>query len=90
MIYRVKIFVLSLALISTATYAQKMSCKEAIQAALKNNDRLKAEEYHIEQARQLKKAQTDLGKFSATLMKGEYNTIQQDNNVTFSQSIPFP
>lgn len=90
MICRVKIFVLSLALISTATYAQKMSREEAIQAALKNNDRLKAEELHVEQTRQLKKTQTDIGKFSATLMKGQYNTIQQDNNLTLTQSIPFP
>lgn len=90
MICRVRIFILSLALISTATYAQKMSREEVIQAALKNNDRLKAEELHVEQARQLKKTQTDIGKFSATLMKGQYNTIQQDNNITLTQSIPFP
>ncbi|MBX2913672.1 MAG: TolC family protein [Cyclobacteriaceae bacterium] len=90
MICRVKIFLLLLALISPATYAQKMSREEAIQAALKNNDRLKAEELHVEQARQFKKTQTDIGKFSATLMKGQYNTIQQDNNLTLTQTIPFP
>ncbi|MBX2895574.1 MAG: TolC family protein [Cyclobacteriaceae bacterium] len=90
MICRVKIFLLLLALISTATFAQKMSREEAIHAALKNNDRLMAEELHLEQARQLKKAQVDIGKFSATLMKGQYNTIQQDNNLTLTQNIPFP
>lgn len=90
MIYRVKIFVLSLSLIGTTAHAQKMSREEVVQTALKNNDRIKAAEFQTEQARQLKKTQADLGNFSATLMKGQYNTIQQDNNLTLTQSIPFP
>ncbi len=90
MICRVKIFIVALSLISFSAHAQKMSREEAVQAALKNNDRIKAAEFQTEQARQLKKAHADLGNFSATLMKGQYNTIQQDNNLTLTQSIPFP
>ncbi|MCW5910463.1 MAG: TolC family protein [Cyclobacteriaceae bacterium] len=90
MIFKVQLFMVSLSLISLTTHAQKMSRDEAVQIALENNDRIKAAEYQTEQARQLKKTQADLGNFSATLMKGQYNTIQQDNNLTLTQSIPFP
>jgi len=90
MIYRVKTFVVALSLISFSANAQKMNREEVVQAVLKNNDRIKAVEFQTEQARQLKKTHADLGNFSATLMKGQYNTIQQDNNITLTQSIPFP
>lgn len=90
MIYRIKIFSVALSLMSISATAQKMSREEAVQAALKNNDRIKAAEFQTEQARQLKRTQADFGNFSAALMKGQYNTIQQDNNLTLTQSIPFP
>lgn len=90
MIDRIKIFGVALSLMSISATAQEMSREEAVQTALKNNDRVKAAEFQTEQARQLKKTQADLGNFSATLMKGQYNTIQQDNNLTLTQSIPFP
>ena len=90
MIDRIKIFGVALSLMSISATAQEMSREEAVQTALKNNDRVKSAEFQTEQARQLKKTQADLGNFSATLMKGQYNTIQQDNNLTLTQSIPFP
>lgn len=90
MIDRIKIFGVALSLMSISATAQEMSREEAVQTALKNNDRIKAAEFQTEQARQLKRTQADLGNFSATLMKGQYNTIQQDNNLTLTQSIPFP
>jgi len=90
MIYRIRIVSIALSLMSISATAQEMSREEAVQTALKNNDRIKAAEFQTEQARQLKKTQADLGNFSATLMKGQYNTIQQDNNLTLTQSIPFP
>lgn len=79
-----------LLLIGVSATAQKMKREEVVQAALANNDRIKAAEFQTEQAKQLKKTQADFGNFSATLMKGQYNTIQQDNNLTLMQSIPFP
>jgi cobalt-zinc-cadmium resistance protein CzcA len=90
MIDRIKIFGVALSLMSISATAQEMSREEAVQTALKNNDRIKAAEFQTEQARQLKRTQADLGNFSATIMKGQYNTIQQDNNLTLTQSIPFP
>jgi cobalt-zinc-cadmium resistance protein CzcA len=90
MIDKIKIFGVALSLMGVSATAQEMSREEAVQTALKNNDRIKAAEFQTEQARQLKKTQADLGNFSVTLMKGQYNTIQQDNNLTLTQSIPFP
>lgn len=90
MIYRNKILIGMLLLIGFSATAQKMNRVEVVQAALANNDQIKAAAFQTEQAKQLKKSHADFGNFSATLMKGEYNTIQQDNNLTFTQSIPFP
>ncbi len=90
MIYRIKIFSVALCLISLSATAQKMSREEVVQAALKNNDRIKVSELQTAQARQLNKTHADLGNFSATLMRGQYNTIERDNNLTLTQSIPFP
>lgn len=90
MIVKSQLFIITLSLIGLSAQAQKMSREEVVLAALKNNDGIKAVEYQTEQARQLKKAQADLGNFSATLMRGQYNTIEQDNNITIGQSIPFP
>lgn len=90
MISKCKIWVLALSLIYGATHAQRMSREEVVQAALKNNGRVRAAEYETEQARHLKKAQADPGNFSVLLMRGQYNTIEQDNNLTMTQSLPFP
>lgn len=90
MILRIQKLTLACMLITLCGHAQKMSRDEAVQTALKNNDRIKSAEYQVEYSRQLKKTETDIGKLSVNLMKGQYNTIQQDNNLTLTQSIPFP
>lgn len=90
MICRFINFIMMLSLINISVQAQIMNREEVVQAVLKNNDRIKAAEFHTEQARQLKKSQADFGNFSATLMNGQFNTIQKDNNITLTQSIPFP
>jgi hypothetical protein len=63
MIDRIKIFGVALSLMSISATAQEMSREEAVQTALKNNDRIKAAEFQTEQARQLKRTQADLGNF---------------------------
>ncbi|MBX2899009.1 MAG: TolC family protein [Cyclobacteriaceae bacterium] len=89
MITRIKLFI-ALSLIGFYTHAQKLSREEAVQAALKNNEKIKATSLQIDQARQAKRAAADFGNFSAMIMKGQYNTIEQDNNLTLTQGIPFP
>lgn len=90
MILRIQKLTLACLLITFGTHAQKISREEAIQTALKNNDRIKSAEYQVEFARQVRKTETDIGKLSVAFMRGQYNTIQQDNNLTLTQSIPFP
>lgn len=69
---------------------QSLTLEQAIDAALKNNLRVSAAEYQVKQYDQLKKASWDIGKTNATLMRGNFNSINTDNNLTITQTIPFP
>lgn len=69
---------------------QSLSMEESMQLALKNNLQIKSGEYRVEEFRQLKKTHADLGKTTVMLMHGKYNSVNTDNNITLSQSIPFP
>jgi cobalt-zinc-cadmium resistance protein CzcA len=77
-------------LISISAQAQTLTREQAIETALQNNQQIKSAEFEVEYFKQMKKTGSDLGKFSAMWMSGQYNTIETDNNFTFSQSIPFP
>jgi heavy metal efflux system protein len=77
-------------LFSSVSYSQKLTQDQAVQTALKNNQLIKSAEYQIDYFKQLKKTGTDIGKLSAMWMHGQYNSLYQDNNLTLSQSIPFP
>jgi heavy metal efflux system protein len=70
--------------------SQKLTEVDAVNTALQNNQMIKAAERQVEYFNHHKKTGSDLGKLSATFMKGQYNTIEQDNNLTLTQSIPFP
>lgn len=72
------------------TLAQKLSEPEVIAAALQNNQHIKSAEREVSYYQQLKKTGTDLGKLNAVWMRGQYNTLEQDNNITLTQSLPFP
>jgi cobalt-zinc-cadmium resistance protein CzcA len=69
---------------------QTLTQDQAVQTALKNNQLIKSAEYSIDYYKELKKTGTDIGKLSAIWMHGQYNSIQQDNNLNLSQTIPFP
>ncbi len=79
-----------LALTPISLSAQMLSQEQAVQTALKNNQLIKSAEYSIDYYKELKKTGTDIGKLSAVWMNGQYNSIQQDNNLNLSQTIPFP
>lgn len=72
------------------TLAQKLSEPEVIAVALQNNQHIKSAELEVSYYQQLKKTGTDLGKLNAVWMRGQYNTLEQDNNITLTQSLPFP
>ncbi len=76
--------------VSFGVSAQKLSLDQAVQAALRNNLGIKSAEYQIEYFKQLKKTGSDIGKLSAVWTHGQFNSIYQDNNLTLSQTIPFP
>ena len=75
---------------SSIVFAQKMTRDQAVQTALQNNQMIKSAEFQVEYFKQLKKTGTDIGKLSAIWMHGQYNSIYQDNNLTLTQSLPFP
>ncbi len=84
-----KIFGL-ITLISLSAKSQTLSLDQAVQAVLQNNLGIKSAEYQIQYFTELRKTGTDIGKLSVMWMHGQYNSINQDNNLTLQQSIPFP
>ena len=69
---------------------QPISLEQAVQTALQKNQLIKSAEYQVEYFKQVKKTSTDIGKLSAMWMHGQYNSLYQDNNLTFVQTLPFP
>lgn len=67
-----------------------INLQQAMDQALKNNTAVRAGMYEVSYNRALKRTATDIGKTNVSLMIGQYNSINTDNNVTISQSIPFP
>lgn len=76
--------------LSVSASAQEMSVDEAINTGLNNNPQIQAANIQVEQSLELKRSAFDLGKFSAILMYGQFNSVYNDNNLTFTQNIPFP
>ena len=67
-----------------------ITLQEAMTTAIQNNSGLKAASYNVEYNKTLKGTASDIGKTNATLMYGQYNSYYRDNNITVSQTIPFP
>lgn len=64
---------------------------QAVQQSLQNNRFVQSARYDVQSQQSLKKTSTDIGKLSVTGMFGQYNSyVKSDNNITISQSIPFP
>jgi cobalt-zinc-cadmium resistance protein CzcA len=68
-----------------------VTLEEAIQQTLRGNKNIEAASLDIEYQRQIKRTATDVGKTNVMYMQGQYNSyVKTDNNITISQSIPFP
>lgn len=63
---------------------------EAIATALKHNPTLQSGRTEIDFQRAVQRTSSDIGKTSVSLMLGQFNSSAQDNNLTISQTIPFP
>jgi len=72
-------------------FSQTLTMQELIHLALKNNPSTQASALELERQHKLKKTAFDIPKTDVSLMYGQYNSVyDQDNNLTVSQSIPFP
>lgn len=84
------IFMMGMPSVLKAQVPQILSLEQAMQMAVQNNNSLKAAQYNVDYNKTLKGTSTDIGKTSATLMYGQYNSYYNDNNFMISQTIPFP
>lgn len=70
---------------------QVVTVDEAISLAKKNNLQIQSANFDVTYARQIKQTAFEMPKLDVSFMRGQYNSIQRnDNNITISQSIPFP
>ncbi len=71
--------------------ATRLSLEQAVQQGLANNKTVQSAQYNVSAKQSLRKTSGDIGRFSATAMIGQYNSYEKrDNNITLTQSIPFP
>ena len=67
-----------------------LTLQRAIELTLQNNAQIKAGNYEIEFYKALKATSTDIGKTNVSLMLGQYNSFNKDNNFNINQTLPFP
>lgn len=77
--------------ISVIAQTQRVTLEQAVQQSLQNNQSIRSSRYDVEAQRSLKRTSGSIDKLSVTGMFGQYNSyVKADNNITISQSIPFP
>lgn len=70
---------------------QQISLDSALSVALKNNKELQATGSEVDYYRQMKKTASILPNTNVSMVYGQYNSYSgNDNNITVSQTIPFP
>ncbi len=67
-----------------------VTVEEAVQAAVKQNLGLRSSTLEVDAQRKLKQTAVDIPKTQLSLMYGQYNSINKDNNFAITQSLPFP
>lgn len=74
----------------SVSISQPLTADKAVERALKNNPGVQAAELFVREARALRGTATEMGKFSVMWMSGEYNSVNTDNNIAMTQSLPLP
>ncbi len=70
---------------------QQLSLEEAIALGLNNSPLIQSSQFSIERQQALKRAAGEIPKTDIALLHGQYNSaVKNDNNISISQSIPFP
>ena len=94
MIHRKVLIILLITLASAPreSYGQvrPVALDEAIRTALQRNPGLRSSALEVDAQKQLKRTATEIPKTQALLMYGQYNSLNKDNNITLTQSLPFP
>lgn len=84
-------FIFLFLLIPFFGFSQALDMQELVNLALRSNPATHASTLEIERQAKLKKTSIDLPKTDVSFMYGQYNSVyERDNNLTISQSIPFP
>lgn len=77
--------------VSLSAQTQRVTLEEAVQQSLQNNQSIRSSRYDVEAQQSLRRTSGAVDKLSVTGMFGQYNSyVKSDNNITISQSIPFP
>lgn len=85
------ISLLLLWMLCSGLHGQVLNLEEAIELALKKNPSIIASGAEISRQTALKRASLDIPKTEISLLRGQFNSINKnDNNITITQSIPFP
>jgi cobalt-zinc-cadmium resistance protein CzcA len=69
---------------------QEITSDVAIQTALLQNNYSLAAGMKVEYFKKLEQASSEIEKANFSIMYGQYNSFYKDQNISFSQSIPFP
>jgi len=64
--------------------------QKVMELTLQNNAQIKAGNYEVEYYKALKLTSTDIGKTNFSVMYGQYNSLNTDNNFSVNQTLPFP
>lgn len=90
--YTLSLYLLTSGQVHVAAQGQirAVTLAEAIQAAVSQNPGLKATAFETVAAERQKRTSVDIPKTQAMLMYGQYNSLNKDNNITITQSLPFP
>jgi cobalt-zinc-cadmium resistance protein CzcA len=82
---------LMLTILAPLTFAQTFSLSQAFEQALQHSPYLKASSLDVERHAVLKRAAPEVPKTDVQLLYGQYNSIEKhDNNITITQTLPFP
>jgi cobalt-zinc-cadmium resistance protein CzcA len=68
-----------------------LSLDDAVKLAMEKNPAIQAQALETERVAALRRTMVDLPKTDVSLLYGQYNSIEKhDNNISISQTIPFP
>ncbi|HEX5170226.1 MAG TPA: TolC family protein [Cyclobacteriaceae bacterium] len=81
----------SVLFLSVAAQETSISLEDAIKLTIERNPSIQAQVLETERVTALRRTTIDLPKTDVTLLYGQYNSIEKnDNNISIRQTIPFP